>query len=52
LSIVGRNLWLWTKVPSIDPETYSIRGGTFVPGFESTSIPSARTIGLSLSANF
>lgn len=52
MSIVGRNLFLWTKVPSIDPETYSIRGGTFVPGFESTSIPSARTIGLSLNATF
>lgn len=52
VSVVGRNLWLWSKVPSIDPETYSIRGGTFVPGFESTSLPSTRTLGLSLQANF
>lgn len=52
ISIVGRNLWLWSRVPSIDPETYSIRGGTFVPGFESTSLPSTRTLGLSLQANF
>jgi hypothetical protein len=52
VSIVGRNLLLWSKVPSIDPESYSIRGGAFVPGFESTSVPSTRTIGLSLQANF
>ena len=52
VSLVGRNLWLWSKVPSIDPETYSIRGGAFVPGFESTSLPSTRTIGFSLQANF
>lgn len=52
VSIVGRNLLLWSKVPSIDPETYSIRGGAFVPGFESTSLPSTRTIGFSLQANF
>ena len=52
VSLVGRNLWLWSKVPSIDPETYSIRGGAFVPGFESTSLPSTRTMGISLQANF
>lgn len=52
VSIVGRNLLLFSKVPSIDPETYSIRGGTFVPGFESTSLPSMRTLGFSLNVNF
>lgn len=52
VSLVGRNLLLFSKVPSIDPETYSIRGGTFVPGFESTSLPSMRTVGFSLNLNF
>lgn len=52
VSIIGRNLLLFSKVPSIDPETYSIRGGAFVPGFESTSLPSMRTLGFSLNVNF
>lgn len=52
VSIIGRNLLLFTNVPSIDPETYSIRGGTFVPGFESTQLPSTRTIGFSVNVNF
>lgn len=52
VSVIGRNLLLFSKVPSIDPETYSIRGGAFVPGFESTSLPSMRTVGFSLNVNF
>ena len=38
ISLIGRNLLLFTDVPSIDPETFSIRNGIFVPGFESTAI--------------
>lgn len=52
LSVVGRNLLLFTDVPSIDPETFSIRNGLFVPGFESTQLPSTRSFGLSLSVGF
>lgn len=52
LSLVGRNLLLFTKVPTIDPETYSIRNGLFVNGFESTSIPSQRSFGLNLNLTF
>lgn len=52
VSLVGRNLLLFTKVPSIDPETYSIRGNSFVPGFESTSLPTQRTIGFSVNVQF
>jgi TonB-linked SusC/RagA family outer membrane protein len=52
LSLVGRNLLLFTNVPTIDPETYSIRNGLFVNGFESTQLPSTRSIGLSISAGF
>jgi len=43
---------LFSKVPSIDPETYSIRNGIFVNGFESTAIPSQRSIGLNLNLKF
>lgn len=52
LSLVGRNLALWTKVPHIDPETSSVAGGTIIPGAESVAIPSARSYGVNLSVNF
>jgi len=52
VSLVGRNLLLFTDVPTIDPETYSIRAGRIVPGFESTSLPTARTMGLAINLHF
>ncbi len=52
VSLVGRNLLLFTNVPSIDPETYSIRNGLFVNGFESTQLPSVRSFGVSLNLGF
>jgi len=52
VSIVGRNLLLWSNVPTIDPETYSIRNGIFVPGFESTQLPPMRQLGFSVSVGF
>lgn len=52
LSLVGRNLLLFTNVPTIDPETYSIRNGIFVNGFESTQLPSTRSIGFSVNVGF
>jgi hypothetical protein len=48
IGLVGRNLLLFTDVPSIDPETYSIRNGIFTPGFESTQLPSTRSFGFNL----
>lgn len=52
IALVGRNLLLFTQVPSIDPETYSIRNGLFVNGFESTQMPSTRSFGISLNLGF
>ena len=52
ISILGRNLLLFTDVPSIDPETFSIRNGLFVNGFESTQLPSVRSFGLALNLSF
>jgi hypothetical protein len=49
LSLVGRNLMLWTDVPHIDPETSSVSGGTVIPGAESVAIPSTRSMGFNLS---
>lgn len=48
LSLVGRNLLLITDVPTVDPETFSIRNGTFVNGFGSNPLPSKSTYGIAL----
>jgi TonB-linked SusC/RagA family outer membrane protein len=49
VALVGRNLLLFSQVPTIDPETYSIRGGRIIPGFESQQIFSTRQYGFSVS---
>ena len=49
ISLVGRNLMLWTDVPHVDPETASSVGGTIIPGVESVAIPSARSYGFNVS---
>ena len=49
ISVVGRNLLLWTDVPHIDPETASNAGGTIIPGVESVAMPSARSYGFNVS---
>lgn len=52
VSFIGKNLLLFTDVPTIDPETYSIRNGLFVNGFESTQMPSTRSYGFSVNLGF
>jgi hypothetical protein len=48
LSIVGRNVALWTGNPHIDPENMSMSGGTLVPGVENMAYPTPRSIGFNL----
>lgn len=52
ISLVGRNLYLWSDVPHIDPETSALAGGTIVPGVEAMSMPSSRSYGFNVSLNF
>ncbi len=52
ISLVGRNLLLWTKVPHVDPETASTSGGTIIPGVESVAIPSTKSFGINLGVKF
>mgnify|MGYP006266676947 CR=1 FL=1 len=52
IALVGRNLLLFTQVPTIDPETFSIRNGILVNGFESTQLPSTRSYGVNISLSF
>lgn len=49
ISLVGRNLFLWTDVPHIDPETNSLNGGSILPGVEAIQLPSTRSIGFNIS---
>lgn len=52
VSLVGRNLALWTDVPHIDPEVMSYSGGTALPGIEWMSIPSSRSYGFNVGFKF
>ena len=52
LSLVGRNLALWTENPHFDPETISFNGGTIVPGVEDMATPSSRSYGFNLNVTF
>jgi TonB-linked SusC/RagA family outer membrane protein len=52
VSLVGRNVFLWTAVPHIDPETSTVTGDQIVPGVEDVAIPSTRSVGFNLSFRF
>jgi len=52
LSLVGRNLMLWSEVPHVDPETASTSGGTIIPGVESVAIPSTKSYGINVGLKF
>jgi len=52
ITLVGRNLALWSEVPHIDPETSSTSGGTVIPGVESVALPSARSWGINVGFRF
>ena len=52
ISVVARNLLLWTENPHFDPETLSMSGGTLQPGIENMAFPSTRNIGFNLNLRF
>ncbi|TLU96273.1 SusC/RagA family TonB-linked outer membrane protein [Dyadobacter sediminis] len=52
VSVVGRNLAVWSKVPHIDPETSSLSGGTIIPGIESVGMPTTRSWGFNVGFSF
>jgi TonB-dependent SusC/RagA subfamily outer membrane receptor len=47
VSIIGRNLALWTNVPNVDPETALSAGS--LQGIEMGQLPSTRSFGIQLS---
>ncbi|MDO6818008.1 SusC/RagA family TonB-linked outer membrane protein [Zobellia sp. 1_MG-2023] len=52
ISLVGRNLALWTENPHVDPETLSFSGGSVVPGVEDMALPSTRSYGFNINIEF
>lgn len=52
LSIIGRNLKLWTENPHFDPEAAVANGaGGLVPGFENMSLPSTKSWSFNIKLN-
>ena len=52
LSLIGRNLLLFTENPHFDPEVFSFNGNTIVPGVEDMATPSSRSVGFHLGVRF
>ncbi|MCT4644783.1 MAG: SusC/RagA family TonB-linked outer membrane protein [Carboxylicivirga sp.] len=52
LSLVGRNLAIWTEQDYFDPETGSYENESYMPGVEEMSYPSTKSIGFNLSLKF
>ena len=52
LALIGRNLAAWSPITDFDPEQFAVQGQRFVRGVEDMSYPTARSVGLSLSARF
>jgi len=52
ISLVARNLFLFSKFPTIDPESYHIHSNSYIPGYETLSLPTNRSIGMRLSFQF
>jgi len=52
LSIYGRNLWAWSKIPHFDPEQLAVQGNQFVSGVEDMSYATSRSIGVQVKFDF
>ncbi len=48
VSLIGRNLALWTENPHFDPELNAMQGQNLVQGVDDMSYPSSRSYGLSI----
>ncbi|MBC6993407.1 SusC/RagA family TonB-linked outer membrane protein [Neolewinella lacunae] len=52
ISVIGRNLYAFTKIPHFDPEQFAIQGQNLVGGVEDISYPTARSFGINLGVEF
>lgn len=52
ISLIGRNLFAFSKIPHFDPEQLAVQGNQFIRGVEDMSYASTRSLGVSLNLNF
>lgn len=52
IAFYGRNLLCLTDFPLFDPEAAALNGSSIVPGVETGSLPSPRTLGVNISLSF
>ena len=52
ISLIGRNLLIFSHTPHFDPETLAVQGQQFVNGVEDMSYASTRSIGLKIGVQF
>lgn len=52
ISLVGRNLYAFSKIPHFDPEQFGFQGQKLVSGVEDMSYPTTRSIGMKLGVTF
>ena len=52
VSLIGRNLLLFTENPHFDPEVFSYNGNTVVPGVEDMATPTTRSYGFNINLVF
>jgi hypothetical protein len=52
VGLYGRNLAVWSKFPSYDPEVSVLSGGIVSQGIDIGTIPTARTFGFNLNVDF
>ena len=52
LSLIGRNLYAFSKIPHFDPEQLAVQGNQFVSGVEDMSYATARSFGIKLDYQF
>lgn len=52
VSLIGRNLLLFTENPHFDPEVFSFSGSRIIPGVEDMATPSSRSFGFNVNVTF
>ncbi|MCF4100844.1 SusC/RagA family TonB-linked outer membrane protein [Gillisia sp. M10.2A] len=52
VSLIGRNLFVFSKIPHFDPEQLAVQGQGFVSGVEDMSYATTRSIGFKAGINF
>ena len=53
VSMVVRNVAVWSKVPNVDPETFSSsQQAGAIPGYDNGGIPSVRNVAINVKLRF